>query len=546
MMKILWLDINSSYSHSSLAIPALHSQLNRDLEASVEWKLVSGYLSSDPDEILEDVIKFSPEYIFSTVWLFNSSFILRVLSDLFSINNSIKIILGGPEFLGDNKEFLHRNRFIHSVFRGEGEEIYEDLLYSLVNNKEYRDIKGFCYLNTNVEYRDNDIYITKNFKALKFPEESNYFDFTKPFVQVETSRGCFNSCNFCVSSIYTGTQNLSEQVIEQRIRFLSEKGVKEIRVLDRTFNGNKVRANNLLKIFLNFTHQIKFHCEIHPAFLNSDLLSTLSKFPAESLYLEAGIQSLNSYVLETCHRIGGPKDAIDGIIKLIELKNLIVHCDLIAALPNQTFYDLLNDIKTLIMIEVNHIQLEVLKLLPGTKLRNHSKVYNLKYSNYPPYNLLETPTFSHNQIMNVETLSIIIDTFYNDKNWRKLFVLLIKEDNNFLDNLIKSWKNLKTEFHKYSKKHRSTLMLMFVKLNYPKYLLDVTEAWIDSGISIKGEIEYLVKMWDRKDNIPENPFKEIKSRGKYIYLEYSNRRVWFEFINEISKTTPSEKSIEYL
>ena len=30
------------------------------------------------------------------------------------------LILGGPEFLGDNEEFLRKNPFVDCVFRGEG------------------------------------------------------------------------------------------------------------------------------------------------------------------------------------------------------------------------------------------------------------------------------------------------------------------------------------------------------------------------------------------------------------------------------------------
>ena len=35
-MKLLWLDLNSSYAHSSLALPALHAQIanNTDIEYS--------------------------------------------------------------------------------------------------------------------------------------------------------------------------------------------------------------------------------------------------------------------------------------------------------------------------------------------------------------------------------------------------------------------------------------------------------------------------------------------------------------------------------
>ena len=34
-MKILWIDLNSSYAHSSLALPALHAQIADD--TSIEW-----------------------------------------------------------------------------------------------------------------------------------------------------------------------------------------------------------------------------------------------------------------------------------------------------------------------------------------------------------------------------------------------------------------------------------------------------------------------------------------------------------------------------
>ena len=34
-MKLLWLDLNSSYAHSSLALPALHAQIANNTD--IEW-----------------------------------------------------------------------------------------------------------------------------------------------------------------------------------------------------------------------------------------------------------------------------------------------------------------------------------------------------------------------------------------------------------------------------------------------------------------------------------------------------------------------------
>ena len=65
-MRILWLDINSSYSHSSLAIPALDAQLDSPAREMHEWKIVSGYLKTNPDEIIQDIDSFAPEVILTT------------------------------------------------------------------------------------------------------------------------------------------------------------------------------------------------------------------------------------------------------------------------------------------------------------------------------------------------------------------------------------------------------------------------------------------------------------------------------------------------
>lgn len=42
-MKILWIDLNSSYAHSSLALPALHAQVADD--DRLQWEVVSATIN---------------------------------------------------------------------------------------------------------------------------------------------------------------------------------------------------------------------------------------------------------------------------------------------------------------------------------------------------------------------------------------------------------------------------------------------------------------------------------------------------------------------
>lgn len=118
-MKILWLDINSSYSHSSVALPAIHSQVSDVQEW--EWCVIRATINDNPGSVAAEVAAHKPDVIAATFWLFTHRMQVEVLSRVIQMLDNVKIVCGGPEFLGDNREFLARNPFVTAIVRGEGE-----------------------------------------------------------------------------------------------------------------------------------------------------------------------------------------------------------------------------------------------------------------------------------------------------------------------------------------------------------------------------------------------------------------------------------------
>ena len=68
-MKILWIDLNCSYAHSSLALPALHAQMASD--TSVEWDIVSATINENVGMIVDEIYRRRPDILAATAWLFN-------------------------------------------------------------------------------------------------------------------------------------------------------------------------------------------------------------------------------------------------------------------------------------------------------------------------------------------------------------------------------------------------------------------------------------------------------------------------------------------
>lgn len=543
-MNITWLDINASYSHSSLALPALEAQLTEEIRSKCKINVVNGTIKSSIDSIIAEVIDSEPQYIFATGWLFNIDYILSVLSRICAIKPFVRVVLGGPEFLGNNKEFLNRNKFVTSVFKGEGEEVFNQFISIISSNpasNEWLSLPGFEYLDCNGNYISKDIVTANDFVNLAPPESSEYFRWDKAFVQLETSRGCFNSCRFCVSGIDNAPiKNIPANSIRRRLNHIESKGIKEIRVLDRTFNGNSARAVELLELFEEFDGKLKFHIEVHPALLSPRVKEKLQSAPPHLLHIEAGIQSLNEDVLCNCARKGTSAKAIEGLSFLLGLQKYEVHTDLIAGLPGYSFNMLINDVKRMIHIAPHEIQLELLKLLPGTYFLNNSKELGIKCSPEPPYEVLETESITYKELYKCKVLSKIIEYWYNDPLWRDTFREMIINSENFLTMLLEQL--YRNQFYEtlHSFESKSLLLYNFCKSFYPQYLNIVTLNWIRCGLSLKKEPAQYVNHWNIKDkDLIFNPlFNEEERSNSYFFFDSDNSRYWFAYNKSVDRNKP--------
>ncbi|WP_368330536.1 B12-binding domain-containing radical SAM protein [Phocaeicola vulgatus] len=538
-MKILWIDLNSSYAHSSLALPALHAQIMTD--PSIEWEIVSATINENTGMIVDEIYRHRPDILAATTWLFNHEQLMHVASRVKALLPEACLVLGGPEFLGDNEEFLRKNPFVDCVFRGEGEEVFPQWLTCWNHPEQWHTVPGLCYLTPNKEYKDNGIARVLNFAGLVPPEQSRFFNWSKPFVQLETTRGCFNTCAFCVSGGEKPVRTLSIESIRERLQLIHAHGIKNVRVLDRTFNYNPRRAKELLRLFLEFHPDIRFHLEIHPALLSEELKEELSLLPKGLLHLEAGIQSLREPVLEKSRRMGKLSDALDGLRFLCALPNMETHADLIAGLPLYHLHEIFEDVRTLAGYAAGEIQLESLKLLPGTEMRRRAEELGIKYSPLPPYEVLQTHEISVSELQTARQLSRLLDGFYNTPAWQTLTRELILNDEQFLHRFLAYLTKANLIDQPMSLEKRGLILYEFCKQNYPEYQIQATIAWIEAGMSLKKLPAE--KVWTKRQIPPATwniIYGEYKESLRLCFLpadEKGEHGYWFGFESEIQKAS---------
>lgn len=505
-LKITWLDVNASFSHASLALPAIEAQWihqSREwssVQAVPQWEQVRGTIRSDPHQLMVEVLETAPDVVCATLWLFNHAFVLEILSNIKKLLPHCVIALGGPEFCGDNAEFLRDHPYVDLVFRGEGEDVFYDWLRTCSygasgwrwNREAWKEIAGLCYLLRG-NYYDGGRARVKDFGGLVPPEQSRFFPWNRPFVQLETTRGCFNTCQFCVSGGDQPVRSLSTDQIQKRLEEMYKKGVRNVRLLDRTFNGSKERALSLLRIFEQGYPGMCFHLEIHPAFLPKELRDQLAKMSPGKLHLEAGLQSLQENVIRATQRKGTCAQAMDGIRFLKNQPQFQTHTDLIGGLPYYTYMDTLDDVRQLIEVGVTEIQLENLKVLPGTPFRENARQYGLVYSDFPPYEVLQSNAITRGELNQLSRLSRFLDDYYNAHPWREVIRALSGVDETFLERFPDTVCLGMPEAHACSPERKGEYLYAYCRDQLPEQLPLVALYWVLNGFSLRKKPAELLK-----------------------------------------------------
>lgn len=161
------------------------------------------------------------------------------------------------------------------------------------------------------------------------------------------------------------------------------------------------------------------------------------------------------------------------------------HADLIAGLPLYHLSEIFEDVRTLAEYGAGEIQLESLKLLPGTEMRRRAEELGIQYSPLPPYEVLQTREISVDELQTAHYLSRLLDGFYNTPTWQNITRMLILENPRFLHELLDHLVQADIIDTPLSLERRGLILYNFCKNHYPDYLTQVSIAWIEAGMSLK-------------------------------------------------------------
>lgn len=435
-MKTVICMLNSKYIHSSLAPWYLLAGIEAYGGGGVSAEVVEGTINEDVAGVAERIIEKNPAAVGFCCYIWNIGFVRKLLPVIKNTLPDAVIVLGGPEVSYNAADVLRDEPLADYILSGEGEQPFALLMGALRSGGDVADVPGLCYRRDGIPvaappYCSSEDppnpYTEAYFKALN-----------GRIAYLETSRGCPFSCAFCLSGRQQPAFGAGGAVrffdlerTRRDILLLAASGTRTVKLVDRTFNAARGRAQVLFRFIIEnygkaIPQGVRFHFEIAGDLLDDETLALLKTAPKGALQFEIGLQSFNPKALEAVSRRTDISLLKSNIEKLVALGNLHIHIDLIAGLPYENFESFAGSFNTAYALSPHMLQLGFLKLLHGSAMREKPDAFPCGFSHDPPYEVTETPWLSAPELRRLHEAEDALERLYNSGRFRRTLAYILE------------------------------------------------------------------------------------------------------------------------
>lgn len=426
-MKTVIVMINSKYVHSSLAPWCLLAGVKSYCDETVAAKVIEGTINEKTEAVAERILNEAPDMVAFCCYIWNINFVYDICV-LIRRKSDAKIILGGPEVTFNPQSVLENHENVDFVLCGEGEESFAALCNKL--NGENVKVNGLCYRDNGKIILDPPVHCVNEPVS---PYTREYFEaLNGRIAYIETSRGCPFSCAFCLSGADKGVLFYNMERVRNELLALSDSGTGTVKFVDRTFNANAERANEIISFIIDnygksIPENVCFHFEIDGGTLKESTLALLRSAPKGLFQLEVGLQSFNKETLKAVNRNPDTTKLVENIRRLISFENMHIHVDLIAGLPHEDLISFRESFNLLYALKPHMLQLGFLKLLHGSELRRKSDFFGCVFGKNAPYEVISTDCLSENDIVTIHNAEDALERLYNSGRFPRTLSYLIDE-----------------------------------------------------------------------------------------------------------------------
>ncbi|PIS09819.1 MAG: Mg-protoporphyrin IX monomethyl ester oxidative cyclase [Bdellovibrio sp. CG10_big_fil_rev_8_21_14_0_10_47_8] len=404
LRSICLVTLNSTYQHSAFGLRYLRANLQ---QYQSDCEILEYTIHRPPQQIVDEILTRNPRIVGFGVYIWNTQQTLEVVRALKHRSPETLVVLGGPEV---SYEFETQTicQLADFVIRGEADVLFFEFCDQVLGRQQKPEKKFISGALPEI-------------RSLQSPYSLySDTDIKNRVIYVEASRGCPYRCEYCLSSLDKGVRNFPIDLFLTEMKALLDRGARQFKFIDRTFNLSPSISTQILEFFLqNIELGLFLHFELVPDRLPHELKELIQKFPAGSLQFEIGIQTWNPTVAALVSRKNDFGKVCENLNFLSQKTGVHTHVDLIAGLPGEDLASFARGFDILYHLNPGEIQVGILKRLKGAPIIRHDQTWGMIYSQDPPFQVLQTKTMSAAELQGLSRFSRFWDQISNSGQFQQ-------------------------------------------------------------------------------------------------------------------------------
>jgi radical SAM superfamily enzyme YgiQ (UPF0313 family) len=385
-MKVTFLNppqTNSKYKFLGVVAPSLgigymasvleHNDVDVDvLDASA--------LELSYDEIGQEILKRNPDIVSISALTPTIGVALDSADKIKQVKPDTIVVLGGyhPTF---EYESVLEEKSVDVVVRGEGEYTLLELVQTLENNGDLKNVRGLAFHDE----ADGSLVLTperpivQNLNELPFPafhlfpmEKYRILNISTNVATIITTRGCPMQCSFCSSAALHGNklrrrsyQNVCDE-IELR---LMEENIDTIAFMDDTFTLNKRFVRDFCNEIKRRNLKFWWGCTSRVDTLDEELLELMKEAGCITLFM--GVESADQHVLEKMNK-NITLDKTQRAFDLCRKVGIRTIASCVIGMPEDTRESIISTIEFVKKLNPSYALYSLATPYPGTRFYNET------------------------------------------------------------------------------------------------------------------------------------------------------------------------------
>lgn len=420
-MKVVFATLNAKYIHLNLALRSIGKYCEEFSPVICEYTI-----NDNIDSVIASLHTQKADVLAFSCYIWNIEKTLYIAECLKKVNPDLTIVLGGHEVSYDGREIMENNPFVDFIIRGEGEKPMHALLSAFYQKTPVGEVPSLAY-RKGKEIIETPFCSASDINEFPFPYDDTIRDFTGKIVYYESSRGCPFNCSYCLSGDSRAVSFLQTERVKKELLFFIEREVPLVKFVDRTFNADLKRAKEIWRFIIEHSKKTRFHFELAGSIIDDETIEILKSAKEGIIQFEIGVQSTNPKTMGEIGRTIDLSRVKENVLKLLSLKNIHIHLDLIAGLPYEDYESFKHSFDEVALLRPHVLQLGFLKLLKGSRIRTQTQEFGYKFKEKAPYEVMENNFISFDELIKLKAIEDLFEKYYNSGDFKRCMDFLFEK-----------------------------------------------------------------------------------------------------------------------